>query len=111
MLPRSRGWTARGVNRDEFRSLASRDGEFGTHPRVAELTGVSEDGPRSVNLAQLALERSEAKAHLGGLLVGQRLDCALVDGPSGGQTEVGGGLGDVVGEHLSTRRDWSASAN
>lgn len=58
------------------------------------------DGPRAVDLAELALERGEPEAHLGGLAVREGLDRALVDGPGRGETERGGRTRDVVSEHL-----------
>lgn len=58
------------------------------------------DGAGAVYLAELALERGEAEAHLGGLLVGEALDRALVDGARGGEAKVGSRLGDVEREHL-----------
>lgn len=62
------------------------------------------DGARPIDLAELAFERREPEAHLGRLLVGEALDRALVDGARGGETKVGSGFGDVVGEHLRAVR-------
>lgn len=78
--------------------------EKATYPGVAELTGVGKDCTSPVDLSQLALESGEAQAHLGRLVVRERLDRALVDGSGGGEAKVCGGLGDVEGEHLATAR-------
>ena len=85
------------------RACRKRTRRGSTHARVAELAGVGIDGPRAVDLAELALERSEPEAHLGGLAVRERLDRAFVDRPGRGETERGGRTGDVVSEHLRER--------
>lgn len=59
------------------------------------------DSTSSVDLSQFPLERSETKTHVGRLPVWQDLNGTLIDRSGGGETEVGGSLGDVDGEHLA----------
>jgi len=67
---------------------------------VAELRSVSVDSSGPIDLSEFPFEVGESKAHLSGLRVGEDLDGSLIDGSGGGKSEVGGGLGDVDGEHL-----------
>jgi len=48
-------------------------------PRIAKLRCVSVECPGTVNLAQFALHVGEADAHACSRLIGENLDCALVD--------------------------------
>jgi hypothetical protein len=58
------------------------------------------DRTSTVDFAQLSLEGSESETHVRCLSVWQDLDGALIDRSGGRETKVGGGLGDVNGEHL-----------
>jgi len=71
-----------------------------TYSRITELTRMSEDSSRSINLTQLPLQRGEPEAHLGSLRIGELFDRSFVDGSSGGKTKVGSSFRDVVSEHL-----------
>ena len=64
---------------------------------------MSVDGSCSINLSEFSFEVGESQAHLSGLGVGEDLDGSLVDGTSGRESEVGGGFGDVDGEHLGKK--------
>lgn len=58
------------------------------------------DRASSINLPEASLHLREFHAHFLCVVIGKRFNGALVDGTCGGETKVGGRLGDVEFEHF-----------